>query len=124
MACSCAEKPASLKRLVKRAKKEASHVFQGVATQALSENGVLLIIFRVEQFWKPGSLPDDVEVRTSAFGEACGYRFEVGRRYLVYARTEEGVIRTDICTRTKPAESARDELLILGTGDARKPPRA
>ena len=119
-ACSCAEPPTSLQNLVKRAKQQSSHVFLALATDVLDEGPDRAVIFRVERSWKPGSAPLQVEVRTAAAAEACGYRFEVGKRYLVYGRTEAGVLRTDICTRTKEAAAAKDDLRILGAGKSPK----
>jgi hypothetical protein len=120
-ACSCPDRPGSIETLVKRAKKQASHVLEGVVTDVRDEHGGVVIGFRVERSWKPSSPSKNLEIHTSLVREACGYQFEVGKRYLVYAWTEAGSIRTSICTRTRLAEVAQDDLRILGVGKA---PRA
>lgn len=56
-------------------------------------------------------------VTTEAFGVSCGYSFEKGRDYLVYA--EGGDARgwsTDTCSRTRPVERAAAELAFLRGG--------
>jgi hypothetical protein len=44
----------------------------------------------------------------------CGFRFEIGARYLVYAYENEGRLTTDICTRTRKIKDARDDLEYFG----------
>lgn len=53
----------------------------------------------------------EVEVVTG-FGDAdCGYGFQLGRQYLVYAhRNDAKVLSTSICSRTRPASEATDDL--------------
>ena len=57
-----------------------------------------------------------VEVETGSGGGDCGYRFQVGRRYVVYAtKLETAGLATSICTRTKPVEQADEDLRYLAT---------
>lgn len=53
-----------------------------------------------------------VEVITSSQSSACGYNFEVGQEYVVYAyqNKETGKLGTGICTRTRPIERAEEDL--------------
>lgn len=55
-----------------------------------------------------------VEVATGSGGGDCGYRFTVGKRYLVYAwkRAPSG-LTTGICSRTRPIEEAGEDLKYL-----------
>lgn len=47
-------------------------------------------------------------------GGDCGYPFEIGQSYLVYAnRTPEGHFTTSICSRTRPVREATDDLAYL-----------
>jgi hypothetical protein len=46
-------------------------------------------------------------------GGDCGYEFERGARYLVYASDYAGGLYTGICYGTKKAERAESELAIL-----------
>jgi hypothetical protein len=44
----------------------------------------------------------------------CAYRFQTGRKYLIYARKlESGVLSTSICSRTRPIEEAAEDLRYL-----------
>ena len=53
-----------------------------------------------------------VEVFTGAGGGDCGYVFERGRRYMVYAYRDEkkGQLHTSICSRTRPVAEAVEDL--------------
>jgi hypothetical protein len=55
-----------------------------------------------------------VVVSTGSGGGDCGYRFTVGKRYLVYASDSEasGLV-TGICSRTRPIEQADEDLKYL-----------
>jgi hypothetical protein len=58
-----------------------------------------------------------VSVVTAGSGPACGYEFNVGERYLVYARQAKdgsGLV-TGICSRTRPIAQAEDDLRFLQT---------
>jgi len=55
-----------------------------------------------------------VTVETGYGGGDCGYPFEIGQSYLVYAhRTPEGHLTTSICSRTRPAREATEDLAYL-----------
>jgi hypothetical protein len=54
-----------------------------------------------------------VEVATGRGGGDCGYAFERGRDYLVYASEAEGILQTGICSRTARAERAAEDLSYL-----------
>lgn len=71
----------------------------------------------VHQAWK-GVDVDQVTLFTGRGGGDCGYGFTVGGNYLVYAYEHyesEGRLVTDICSNTKPAGSAADDLVFLST---------
>jgi hypothetical protein len=56
----------------------------------------------------------EVVVRTAPDTAMCGFPFEVGRSYLVYAsRDDAGRYGTSICSRTRPLEGAEDDLSLL-----------
>ena len=65
--------------------------------------------------WK-GAAADTVTVRTPPNGAVCGYAFEVGREYLVYADGAEGAdgLRVYLCSRTRPLADAGEDLAALG----------
>jgi hypothetical protein len=52
-----------------------------------------------------------IAVLTNKFAAGCGYPFQSGEEYLVYAYvTQDGDIRTGLCTRTRPADAAAEEI--------------
>jgi len=51
-----------------------------------------------------------VEVFTGQGGGDCGYPFEIGQAYLVYARTNDSVLEASICSRTRPLINAAEDL--------------
>jgi hypothetical protein len=71
------------------------------------------ITFRVGRMWRgPGSRT--VKILTGRGGGDCGYRFERGKRYLVYAYKDTGEAwGTGICTRTRAIEHAGEDLAYL-----------
>ncbi len=58
----------------------------------------------------------EVEVGTGMGGGDCGYEFEIGQRYLVYAHrsAQSERLSTSICSRTKPYANAAEDLQFLG----------
>lgn len=79
---------------------------------SLSEQG-FEITFRVGRMWR-GDGSRTVKIVTGRGGGDCGFHFERGRRYLVYAyRSEEGEWGTGICTRTRAIEDAAEDLRYL-----------
>lgn len=63
-------------------------------------------VLLVEKYWKGGSGDKKIKVRTrSPFG-ACGFFFEKGKRYLVYARDGWFSVTTDNCGGTAELQQA------------------
>lgn len=119
-ACSCvAPGPTPLETL------EASiAVFSGevVAVDAPeSLNGIttsadpVKYTFDVEQVWK-GPVQPALTVTTARDDASCGYPFEVGQSYLVYATGHVSGLITHTCTRNQPLASAGEDLAALGQG--------
>lgn len=72
--------------------------------------------FRVTAVWK-GPDADRIKVLTAdPSQEMCGYRFEPGVRYLVYAYERPGELVTGLCTRTAVLDTADYDLAELGEG--------
>jgi hypothetical protein len=84
--------------------------------QILQESGSygVLVRFRVESVWK-GKAFQEVTIFTGQGGGDCGYRFEVGESYLVYAYGSNENLSTNICQRTAP-RSADGDMKLLGKG--------
>jgi hypothetical protein len=98
-------------------------VFEGrfVDNMGDEEQGNLPFNFEVARVWK-GPLAPMLTVYTGQGGGDCGYAFEPGRTYLVYASywEHEGVFTTSICSRTRPIEEAAAD--IAAHGAPRQPP--
>jgi hypothetical protein len=74
------------------------------------------ITFVVDRSWK-GKVTAEMAVYTPAQSTACGYEFERGEPYLVYAYSEgKERLGTNTCTRTKRLAQAEDDLTELGEG--------
>jgi hypothetical protein len=93
---------------------EAVAVKQGTATAR--SPGYDTATLRVSETWK-GSGRGTLEVRTPSQGMACGYHFEGGREYLVYAYTGKQGLEVDSCGATKPLSGAGADLAALGDGE-------
>lgn len=97
--------------------------------------------FVVEEALK-GVTTATVDVQTGGGGGDCGYHFERGERYLVYAYPSEGgalsstmsmtvlggrasvkanALRTSICTRTRPLAEATDDIELIRALSAGSP---
>lgn len=76
--------------------------------------------FSVEQAYS-GVTGTEVEVFTGRGGGDCGYGFQVGQRYLVYAYQYQDKLSTSICTRTRLFSQATEDLAFLGTLSTARP---
>lgn len=71
-----------------------------------------IVHFKIEQAFK-GISGEFVEVVTGISGGDCGYQFNTGKRYIVYAKLMTGGKRywyTGICQRIMPIEKAEEDL--------------
>lgn len=82
--------------------------------------GEFKIRFEVSKVWK-GKIEKQQVVLTSDSSAACGYSFEKGKEYLVYASDQESTIRTGLCSGTKPLANAQTDLAVLGRGNVPAP---
>ena len=116
-ACSCAMPPGSQDALA-----DSDAVFSGEVvaveqgTATARSWGYDAATLRVSEVWKgPGRAA--LEVKTPSQGSACGYHFEEGREYLVYAYTGKQGLEVDSCGATKPLSRAGANLAALGEGE-------
>lgn len=75
-------------------------------------------VLKVEKVWKDdeGRISKDKVSIQSDNGGWCGFQFEKGKRYLVYARDgghKDRVPSASICSRTRPYEYGTDDIKIL-----------
>jgi hypothetical protein len=109
----------------------ASAVFVGTVkgvTRTDSNFGERIFRLSIEEAFK-GVSGAEVEIRTPANSAACGYDFEKGQQYVVYAhiRSSDDRLVTTICTRTRPVSNAKEDLEYLrslGKGKKDKEPSA
>lgn len=118
-ACSCAEPPGVEEEL-----ERSDAVFSGKAIEvdekpALFSASTRTIIFQVGQIWK-GIEQSQVEITTGQGGGDCGFKFNMGQEYLVYAVKSEmygtNELITIICDRTAVLSQAQGDMAILGAG--------
>jgi hypothetical protein len=112
-------KKVTAKRLVRDELKRSKAVFSGeVLTIGVARNAYWVVTFKVERTWKYVEA-DEVTILTPATDWTCGYNFEVGQRYLVYASLLEAELWTNHCTRTgRIAGGVPNDLRFLGKGRA------
>jgi hypothetical protein len=100
----------------------ASAIFEArvleVSTErsADTDSEVLVAHMQVVQQYK-GDAVENLLVRTPSSSAGCGYDFEVGHGYLVYAAAQDGVLATQLCSGTKAIEDAGADLNVLGLGE-------
>lgn len=119
-ACSCAE-PLP----VQTAANGAEAVFAGRAVDTkeiknLSGYVSKAVLFEVSRAWKGGN-ESQIVIYTGTGGGNCGYHFEPGKQYLVYAYNSsmygtQEQLTTTICNRTTEIAYAQGDLDALGEG--------
>lgn len=116
-ACSCElqQSNSSLEQQVKAAKKKSKAVFSGEVLEINEspDKDFLLVSIRVRSIWK-GVKGKEIVVVTGKGKGDCGYPFQVGKNYLVYAyKTSNRQLATNICQRTALLSDANKDILIL-----------
>jgi hypothetical protein len=124
-ACSCIRTPdVPLAKLVKEAKNKSDAVFTGkvLEVKETNENGYIYTGVELEiiTFWK-GNVSKKVTIITGNDSADCGYPFEVGKTYLVYAGNNASYssvkrLETTICSRTNSLTDAKKDIKVLGKG--------
>ena len=121
-ACSCAvPEGQSRQEAVEQAFSESEAVFAGQVIALEEPDGPITdseapvtVTFRVSEAWK-GGVGETLEVTTAVSDASCGYTFEPGESYLVYA---SGGLSVGTCSETKPLSGANEDLEVLGAGTA------
>jgi len=70
----------------------------------------LFVRLQIADIFRGELVGSEVEVITGMGGGDCGYHFERGKQYLVYASKFENHLHTGICTRTRLLSEAADDL--------------
>ena len=82
---------------------------------SLSSADPVKVTFQVYEVWK-GAVSETTTIITSRSGASCGYAFEKGGEYIVYAHGSEDSFSVSLCSRTKSLDRAEEDLEVLGVG--------
>lgn len=119
LACSCAPPGAPDAEMEKSAA-----VFSGRVTAVEAPGPVGGVIssadrvkytFQVSKVWK-GPVAPMINVSSARDSASCGYEFQIGEEYLVYATEAQGALTSSLCSRTQPLVRAEEDLQVLGAG--------
>jgi len=109
-ACSC------MQQTQEDAAQNAGAIFEGRVTRIDDPTGQKKVLFQVVRTFK-GPSQESLTATTANSSASCGYEFEQGKSYLVYATQEEGgALAVSLCSRTAPIENATEDLNKLGLG--------
>lgn len=124
-ACSCAQPGSPSEELEK-----FSAVFAGRVVsvrhsydpdgRSVTRDDRSTIGFEVSAVWK-GTVYEEMNITTPPTGGSCGFTFEEGEEYIVYAYDSpcvEGGYTTGICSRTALLGQAQGDLDAFGEGNA------
>ncbi|KGP72767.1 hypothetical protein [Pontibacillus yanchengensis] len=116
-ACSCVMPPS-----VDEEVEVSAAVFTGEVIDIEKKSRSRKVTFEVSNTWK-GVTKSEIVITTGLNSADCGFPFEVGESYLLYANESsmyEGVaeLSTTICDRTAAIEEAQQDLETLGEGKA------
>ncbi len=117
-ACSCipVNPDEPIARQVSSAKKDSAVVFSGKVLEIVRkpEDFQIIVKFQTQSSWK-GSVSKQITITTASDSAMCGYNFEVGKIYLVYASGANAKsLQTGICTRTAELKAAKADVKALG----------
>jgi hypothetical protein len=83
----------------------------------ISSADPIKVTFQVYEVWK-GSVSLTTTITTSRSSASCGYPFQKGGEYIVYAYGSENNLSVSLCSRTQPLDAAKIDLEVLGIGAA------
>lgn len=125
LACSCELQPKDMHEALKSAREKADAIFHGrvagiepvYAAPGSKRLRLHRVTFKVTETFKGTVAPQQVVTTYRPDGIGCGYLFEEGAEYLVYARADAPAgLETSMCSRTQPADKARLEFNSLRSG--------
>ena len=125
-ACTCVSSDAgkSVERQVLEARKQSKAVFVGRVREIITpdEPSSISVIFQVQTGWK-GISSGGIAILTGRKG-TCGYRFQLGEVYLVYAyQSSITHLGTSTCQRTQSFHADIIDLKFLGKPKFPAPPK-
>lgn len=94
-ACSCAMFESYTDAL-----ESSSHVLDAtVVNKKEKSGGKLDVALSVSAVWK-GEAEQEMNVVTSASSASCGYEFETGKRYAIFAKEQDDELHVSLCSAT------------------------
>jgi hypothetical protein len=93
--------------------KSKSVVTTQVDSETKSPQQLVSVRFLADEVYRGLLGGSDVEVLTGMNSADCGFNFEKGKRYLVYAQEYQNKLRTGICSRTRLLTDAKKDLLYF-----------
>jgi hypothetical protein len=117
VACDCKPPPAP-----KKALEFSAAVFLAEAIKVEDAGQERTVTLKVEHWWKGGEAAE-ITVRTSKSGASCGYGFEKGKKYLVYAHAEpkQKTLHVSLCSRTRTVKEAETDGDFKELGEGKAP---
>lgn len=107
-ACRCIRNDDPLAQQVQNAFTRSKAVFGGEVVSIAPESEYTVSVkFKVSHIWK-GTLINELTVSTANQSAMCGYEFEVGKKYLVYADSSDDVLMVSTCSRTSVFNGSDD----------------
>lgn len=107
-ACSCMVDMKPLKAQVKAAYNGSSAIFSGEVLEVTSQNEQMYTVrLKVIKSWK-GGIAKEITVTTAKDSSMCGYDFETGKKYLIYANGDKSNLGVGICSRTTSLPNKTD----------------
>jgi hypothetical protein len=119
-ACSCVQPLAVEAEFSRSEAVFAGRVLEVKEQRHLNGSMTKAALFEVSHIWKGGS-ESQIIIHTGLGGGDCGYHFENGKEYLVYAHPstmygDKELLITIICDRTNVLAQAQEDSAILGEG--------
>lgn len=119
-ACSCAATSGTPQVRAQEAFEGAGVVFagevvdvsEGAPPTVMYAGPPVAVTLRVSDVWK-GPRQETLEIYTGMSSASCGYEFQTGEKYLVYATDN---LEVSLCSETKPLSNAGADLSVLGGG--------
>lgn len=118
-ACNCAINS------VEAEYENSSAIFSGKVIQLIDENknkklistgDQITVILEVQEVWK-GVNESQIMLHTVRSSASCGYEFEIGKEYLIYATEREQGFHVSSCSRTTTLSHAISDIDYLGEGN-------
>lgn len=100
-ACSCIAPTGRVKTQVTNAYKDSAAILMGrvISMEKTPDGNYWLLKLAVQTTWK-GTSTSEITIKTALDSAMCGYRFEDGKEYLVYAHGTATDLFVGNCSRT------------------------